>query len=110
MPLTFAPGEAYQFDWSHEIVVMNGVTTIVKVAHVRLCHSRMMFCPRCLRLLNVVEPVADALTKALIESRIDVLILDPLRPAPGPRQEGIEERRLAIELRNFQQVTPQAQV
>ena len=42
MPLTFAPGEAYQFDWSHEIVVMDGVTTIVKVAHVRLCHSRMM--------------------------------------------------------------------
>ena len=31
VPLTFAPGEAYQFDWSHEIVVMNGVTTIVKV-------------------------------------------------------------------------------
>ena len=43
VPLTFAPGEAYQFDWSHEIVVMDGVTTIVKVAHVRLCHSRMMF-------------------------------------------------------------------
>ena len=43
IPLTFAPGEAYQFDWSHEIVVMDGVTTTVKVAHVRLCHSRMMF-------------------------------------------------------------------
>ena len=43
VPLPFAPREAYQFDWSHEIVVMNGVTTIVKVAHVRLCHSRMMF-------------------------------------------------------------------
>ena len=42
VPLTFAPGEAYQFDWSHEIVVLDGVTTIVKVAHVRLCHSRMM--------------------------------------------------------------------
>ena len=40
VPLTFAPGEAYQFDWSHEIVVMDGVTTIVKVAHVRLCHAR----------------------------------------------------------------------
>jgi hypothetical protein len=25
--LTFAPGEAYQFDWSHEIVAMDGVTT-----------------------------------------------------------------------------------
>ena len=43
VPLSFAPGEAYQFDWSHEIVVMDGVTTTVKVAHVRLCHSRMMF-------------------------------------------------------------------
>jgi hypothetical protein len=43
VPLTFAPGEAYQFDWSHETVVMDGVTTIVKAAHLRLCHSRMMF-------------------------------------------------------------------
>jgi transposase len=42
VPLSFAPGEACQFDWSHEIVVMDGVTTTVKVAHVRLCHSRMM--------------------------------------------------------------------
>src|SRR6516162_7528015 len=43
VPLCFAPGEAYQFDWSHEIVLIDGVTTIVKVAHLRLCHSRMMF-------------------------------------------------------------------
>jgi transposase len=43
VPLSFAPGEAYQFDWSHEIVVLDGATTIVKVAHLRLCHSRMMF-------------------------------------------------------------------
>jgi hypothetical protein len=43
VPLTFAPGEAYQFDWSHEIVMLNGVTTTVKVAHMRLCHSRMLF-------------------------------------------------------------------
>jgi len=43
VPLSFAPGEAYQFDWSHEIVLLNGVTTTVKVAHMRLCHSRMMF-------------------------------------------------------------------
>jgi transposase len=41
VPLSFAAGEAYQFDWSHEIVVMNGVTVTVKVAHMRLCHSRM---------------------------------------------------------------------
>ena len=43
VPLSFAPGEAYQFDWSHECVVIDGVTTIAKVAQVRLCHSRMPF-------------------------------------------------------------------
>jgi transposase len=43
VPLTFAPGEAYQFDWSHEIVLINGTTVTVKVAHMRLCHSRMLF-------------------------------------------------------------------
>ncbi len=43
VPLYYAPGEAYQFDWSHEVIVMSGVTVTVKVAHVRLCHSRMMF-------------------------------------------------------------------
>jgi transposase len=44
VPLSFAPGEAYQFDWSHEIVLVSGVTVTLKVAHMRLCDSRMMFC------------------------------------------------------------------
>jgi transposase len=35
-------GEAYQFDWSHEVVLINSTTVTVKVAHVRLCHSRML--------------------------------------------------------------------
>jgi transposase len=39
IPLTFAPGEADPFDWSHEIVVVDGVTATVKVAHVRLRHE-----------------------------------------------------------------------
>ncbi len=43
VPLVFAPGEAYQFDWSHEVVLIAGTTVTVKVAHVRLCHSRMFF-------------------------------------------------------------------
>ena len=43
VPLSFAPGEAYQFDWSHEVVLINGTTVTVKVAHMRLCHSRMLF-------------------------------------------------------------------
>jgi transposase len=43
VPLLFEPGEAYQFDWSHEIVRINNTTVTLKVAHVRLCHSRMFF-------------------------------------------------------------------
>jgi len=42
-PVSLGLGAACQFDWSHEIVLINGVTTTVNVAHVCLCHSRMMF-------------------------------------------------------------------
>ncbi len=62
VPLYYAPGEAYQFDWSHEIVLINGVTTTVKVAHVRLCHSRMMFVRAYMR--ESQEMVFDAHDKA----------------------------------------------
>lgn len=41
VPLSFAPGEAYQFDWSHEYALIGGVTVRIKVAHFRLCYSRM---------------------------------------------------------------------
>jgi transposase len=44
IPLTFEPGEAFQFDWSHEDVELGGVPVRVKVAHLRLCHSRMPLC------------------------------------------------------------------
>lgn len=43
VPLSFKPGEAYQFDWSHEDVVIGGVVQRVKVAHFRLCYSRKFF-------------------------------------------------------------------
>ena len=43
IPLSFAPGEAYQFDWSEEWIVLDGVAFKVQVAHVRLCHSRMPY-------------------------------------------------------------------
>ncbi len=41
IPLWFAPGEACQFDWSHEDMLLAGMPMRIKVAHVRLCHSRM---------------------------------------------------------------------
>lgn len=40
IPLSFSPGEAYQFDWSEEVVELGGVTQAIKVAHFRLCYSR----------------------------------------------------------------------
>jgi hypothetical protein len=43
VPLSFALGEAYQFDWSQEIVILDGVTMRVRVAHMRLCHSPRPF-------------------------------------------------------------------
>lgn len=41
IPLTFKPGEAFQFDWSHEYLQMAGMPVKVKVAHFRLAYSRM---------------------------------------------------------------------
>jgi transposase len=44
VPLVFAKGEAFQFDWSEEGVELGGVPVKVYVAHICLCHSRMRFC------------------------------------------------------------------
>jgi transposase len=43
VPLAFDPGEAYQFDWSHEGIEFCGLPLTVKVAQMRLAHSRMPF-------------------------------------------------------------------
>ena len=43
IPLMFRPGEAYQFDWSHEDVEIAGKPMRVKVAHMRLCASRAVY-------------------------------------------------------------------
>ena len=40
VPLVFAPGEAFQFDWSEDWVVIGGERTKLMVAQFKLCHSR----------------------------------------------------------------------
>ena len=40
IPLQFQAGDALQFDWSEEHVVLGGIAQTIKVAHFRLCHSR----------------------------------------------------------------------
>jgi len=40
VPLAFAPGEAFQFDWSEDFAVIGSIRTKLQVAHSKLCHSR----------------------------------------------------------------------
>src|SRR5271154_6571006 len=43
VPMSFAPGEAYQFDWSYETIPLQNLPLTVKAAHMKLSHSRMPF-------------------------------------------------------------------
>jgi len=40
VPLTFEPGEAFQFDWSDEGMVVGGLYYKLQAAHLKLCFSR----------------------------------------------------------------------
>jgi len=40
VPLHFEPGEAHQFDWSEEHLLIGGVWRKILAAHLKLCHSR----------------------------------------------------------------------
>ena len=40
VPLTFRPGEAFQFDGSEDFAVLAGERTKLQVAHIKLSHSR----------------------------------------------------------------------
>jgi transposase len=44
VPLEFRKGEAFQFDFSEEMVELGGEKIKVHVAQLRLCYSRMRFC------------------------------------------------------------------
>ena len=64
VPMSFAPGEAYQFDWSHEAIAMRGLPLTVKAAHMKLSHSRMPFVRVYYR--ETQELVFDAHDKAFL--------------------------------------------
>ena len=59
---SFAPGEAYQFDWSHETITLQGLPLVIKAAHMKLSHSRMPFVRAYFR--ETQELVFDAHDKA----------------------------------------------
>jgi transposase len=64
VPLSFAPGEAYQFDWSHETITLQGLPLVIKAAHMKLSHSRMPFVRAYFR--ETQEMVFDAHDKAFV--------------------------------------------
>lgn len=43
IPLTFAPGEAFQFDWSEDWAMIAGERTKLQIAHFKLSHSRAFY-------------------------------------------------------------------
>ncbi|MEB0060348.1 IS21 family transposase, partial [Variovorax sp. LG9.2] len=43
VPLTFELGEAFQFDWSDEALVIGGLYRKLQVSHMKLCASRAFF-------------------------------------------------------------------
>ena len=71
VPLIFDPGEAYQFDWSHEYAVLSGTTTKVKAAHMRLCHNPAG-----------VDPEHDRL--AAVHQAVPLVVRGPADPVPRP--------------------------
>ena len=62
VPLVFAAGEAFQFDWSEDWALLGGRQTKLQVAHTKLSHSRA-FAVRAYP-LQTHEMLFDALTQA----------------------------------------------
>ena len=65
VPLEFDPGEAFQFDWSHETVLLDGMPMTACPAQFTLCYSRMPFI-RCYP-RETQEMVFDAHDRAFAE-------------------------------------------
>jgi transposase len=62
VPLEYDAGDAFQFDWSYEQVMLGGIQVGVKIAQFRLCHSRKPFCIAYTR--ETLEMVLDAHIRA----------------------------------------------
>lgn len=63
IPLCFEAGNALQFDWSQEVVILGGVQCNIRVAQFRLAHSRKSFV--CAYLRESQEMLLDAFNQAL---------------------------------------------
>ena len=79
MPQVFAPGEAFQFDWSEDWAVIAGERVKLQAAHTKLAHSKA-FIVRAYP-LQTHEMLFDALTQAFSvfgDAKMTTALLDRL--------------------------------
>ncbi len=97
MPLTFEPGEAYQFDWSHENVVLIGGTgtgkTHLAIGIARACirHGSKVRFFNVVDLVNQLEAVSKAGRPGWLAdqlARVDLVVLDELGYLPFAQSGG----------------------
>lgn len=87
-----APGEAYQFDWSNEVIVLDGVTNVVKGAQACLCHSRMPLV-RASRFAKVTSALSSYECVAVASAKITGAVSTTTARIVGtPRHEGGPEK------------------
>ena len=95
VPLSFAPGEAYQFDWSHEVVLLSGVTCQGRPCPA-LSPQRNLFnaAVSALRCHVRCGAVGDLSTRRRAHSRMPNA---PARDAPPERFPGPSEQDVVFE-------------
>ncbi|MFV0643359.1 MAG: IS21 family transposase [Sphingomonadaceae bacterium] len=97
VPLVFAPGEAFQFDWSEDWAMIAGERVKLQAAHTKLSHSKA-FIVRAYP-LQTHEMLFDALTQAfrVLGGVPKRGIFDNMKTAVdriGPRHSGGKQRQV----------------
>src|SRR3546814_1044378 len=92
VPLSFAPGEAFQFDWCEDWAILDGVRTKLHVAHFKPSHSRA-FTVRAYQIgrAHVCTSVTNAhsVCRLLLETKHTILTIVPFNTTRIPRQHPI---------------------
>lgn len=103
IPLSFDPGEAFQFDWSYEQIELGGVNVKIKIAQFRLCNSRMPFCIAYTR--ETLEMVLDAHVRAFnrrFQSLASHYLFEPVACTPAAGWEkGQVENQVGLVRKRF---------
>ncbi len=104
MPLGFDPGEAHQLGRSHEIVLIDGVTTTVKIAHGHLTEFGQIVpqgAANATRLISIAEDPDSSLPTDAIAT---LKVLGALPQRPRHRRD----RPLGLNSTGKGEVTPHA--